>query len=122
MLLTDEVALLARTPAEIRAEAERALAAHVELTARGDMHEAERVKAHLATYRWLLGATDVAPYTGRRVRALTVGDLAVEQSTGRDHAEQNTHAYNDLERLYPEAVFDAIAWARGEFDDPPWAE
>ena len=42
-------------------------------------------------------------------------------ATGRDHAEQNTHADEDPDRLY-EAVFDAIAWARGEFDNPPPAE
>jgi hypothetical protein len=76
----------------------------------------------VATYRWLLGETDIAPYTGRRVSVLTVRDLAFEQSTGRDHAEQNTHPYNHPERLYPEAVFDAICWARGQFDDPPSAD
>lgn len=120
MLLTESVPLLARTPAEIRAEVRRALAVHAELTA--DRHEAERIRTHVVTYRWLLGDTDVAPYTGRRVPVLTDRDLAIEQSPGRDHAEQNTHAYTDPERLYPEAVFDAIAWARGEFDDPPSAE
>ena len=122
VLLTDEVPMLARTPEEIRTEAWRALAVHPELIARGNVHEAERIRAHVATYRWLLGDTDVAPYTGRRVPARTVRDLAIEQSVGRDHAEQNTHAYNHPERLYPEAVFDAIAWARGQFDDPPSAE
>ena len=50
---------------------------------------------------------------------LTTSDLAIEQSTGRDHAEQNTHRYNDPVRLDPEAVFDAICWARGQLDDPP---
>ena len=75
--------------------------------------------AHVAAYRWLLGETDVAPVTGRRVPACTAGDLAIEQAPGRDHAEQNTHAYNDPGRLYPEAVFDAISWARGQFFHPP---
>jgi hypothetical protein len=53
------------------------------------------------------------------VPALTARDLAIEQDAGRDHAERNTHRYNDPERLYPEAVFDAICWARGQFLDPP---
>ena len=118
-MLAPDVPLLARTPVEIRAEARRALAVHREMVAEGDMDEARRIEAHLAAYRWLLGETDVAPVTGRRVPALTVRDLAIEQDSGRDHAEQNTHRYNDPERLYPEAVFDAICWARGQFLDPP---
>ena len=83
------------------------------------MDEARRIEAHVAAYRWLLGDTDVAPVTGRRVPALTARDLAIEQAPGRDHAEQNTHPYNDPERLYPEAVFDAISWARGQLLRPP---
>jgi hypothetical protein len=121
-LLTADVPLLARTPNEIRAEVLRALAVRRELLAEGDVNEARRIDAHVATYRWLLGETDIAPYTGRRVSVLTVRDLAFEQSTGRDHAEQNTHPYNHPERLYPEAVFDAICRARGQFDDPPSAD
>jgi hypothetical protein len=114
--------LLARTSDEIRAEVGHALAARDRLLERvdpRDMPEAERITWHVAAYQWLLGETDVAPYTGRRVAAATIRDLAIEQSLGRDHAEQNTHRYNDPERLPAEAVFDAIAWARGEFDDPP---
>ena len=118
-MLAPHVPLLARTPEEIRAEARRALAVHREMVAEGDMDEARRIEAHLAAYRWLLGDTDVAPVTGRRVPALTARDLAIEQDPGRDHAEQNTHRYNDPERLYPEAVFDAISWARGQHDNPP---
>ena len=118
MLITD-VPLLARTPDEIRAEIRRALEARVEMVAEGDTDEVSRIDAHVAAYRWLLGETDVAPVTGRRVLARTRTDLALEQATGRDHAEQNTHAYNDPVRLYPEAVFDAISWARGQFSDPP---
>jgi hypothetical protein len=110
-VLTTEVPLLARTPEEIRAEVRRALEARLEMVAEGDTDEVSRIDAHVAAYRWLLGNTDIAPYTGRRVLVLTARDLAFEQSTGRDHAEQNTHAYNDPVRLYPEAVFDAIAWA-----------
>ena len=60
-----------------------------------------------------------APATGRRVAALTTQDLAIEQDEGRDHAEQNTLPYNHPDRFYPEAVFDAISWARGQHDDPP---
>jgi hypothetical protein len=118
-VLDPHVPLLARTPEEIRAEARRALAVHREMVAAGDMDEARRIEAHVTAYRWLLGDTDVAPITGRRVPALTARDLSLEQAPGRDHAEQNTHPYNDPERLYPEAVFDAISWARGQFLDPP---
>ena len=118
-MLAPDVPLLARTPEEIRAEAWRALAVHREMLARGDVDEAHRIEAHVAAYRWLLGDNDVAPVSGRRVPALTARDLAIEQDPGRDHAEQNTHPYNDPERLYPEAVFDAISWARGQHDDPP---
>jgi hypothetical protein len=113
------VMLFARTPEEIRAEAWRALEIHREALARGELMLASRIEAHVATYRWLLGDTDVAPVTGRRVPELTARDLAIEQDQGRDYAEQNTLPYNHPDRLYPEAVFDAIAWARGEFDDPP---
>ena len=112
------VPLLARTPEEIRAEAWRALALHPKALAR-DVNEARRIEAHVATYRWLLGDIDVAPYTGRRVPALTARDLAIEQDAGRDLAEQGVLPYNHQERIWPEAVFDAIAWAIGEFDDPP---
>jgi len=118
-VLAPDVPLLARTPVEIRAEARRALAVHREMVAAGDMNEARRIEAHVAPYRWLLGDTEVPPVTGRRVPALTVRDLSLEQAPGRDHAEQNTRPYNDPERLYPEAVFDAISWARGQHDDPP---
>lgn len=124
--------LLARTPAEIRAEHTRATALLQEATARADMLRrqrdplastfagaAARVRVHLITYEWLLGDTDTAPVTGRRLDTLTRRDLAIEQAPGRDHAERNTHRYNDPERLFPEAVFDAIAWAVGEFDNPP---
>lgn len=51
--------------------------------------------------------------------ALTTEDLAIEQDEGRDHAEQNTLPYDHPDRLYPKAVFDAIAWARGQHDQPP---
>ena len=85
---------------------------------------ATRLRSGASTSTWppttgWLGDTDVAPYTGRRVPVLTTSDLAIEQSTGRDHAQQNTHRYDDPVRLDPEAVFDAISWARGQLDDPP---
>jgi hypothetical protein len=118
-VLNPEVRLLARTPEEIRAEAWRALAAHRDMLARGNVDQARRIEAHVTASRWLLGETDIAPITGRRVPALTARDLSLEQAPGRDHAEQNTHPYNDPERLYPEAVFDAISWARGQHDAPP---
>jgi hypothetical protein len=118
-LLTDAAPLLVRTPDEIRAEIQRALEARREAVGEGDPDEVRRIDIHVATYYWLLGDTDVAPYTGRRVSALTTSDLALEQSTGRDHAQQNTHRYDDPVRLVPEAVFDAICWARGQLDDPP---
>jgi hypothetical protein len=124
--------LFARSPAEIRAEHTRAAALLGELTARvatlrtrGDplaptfSGAAARIQVHLITYQWLLGDSDRAPVTGRRLDKLTARDLAIEQAPGRDHAERNTHRYNDPERLFPEAVFDAIAWAVGEFDNPP---
>ena len=47
------------------------------------------------------GTPTSRPYTGRRVPVLTTSDLAIEQSTGRDHAEQNTHRYDDPVRLVP---------------------
>jgi hypothetical protein len=119
VLLTEAVPLLARTPEEIRAEITRALAERRVAVDEGNTDEVRRIDAHVATYHWLLGDTDVAPYSGRRVSVLTARVLAFEQSTGQDHAEQNTHAYNDPERLFPEAVFDAICWARGQLDDPP---
>ena len=118
-LLTDAAPLLVRTPEEIRAEIRRALEARREAAGEGDADEVRRIDIHVATYHWLLGDTEVAPYTGRRVPVLTTSDLAIEQSTGRDHAEQNTHRYDDPVRLVPEAVFDAICWARGQLDDPP---
>jgi len=118
-VLTTDVPLLARTPEEIQAEIRRALEARLEMVAEGDTDEVRRIDGHVAAYRWLLGESDVAPVTGRRVPAWTVEDLAIEQAPGRDHAEQNTHAYNDPGRLYPEAVFDAICWARGQFFKPP---
>jgi hypothetical protein len=108
-----------RTPEEIRAEIQRALEARREAAGEGDAAEVRRIDIHVATYHWLVGDTDVAPYTGRRVPVLTTSDLAIEQSTGRDHAQQNTHRYDDPLRLDPEAVFDAISWARGQLDDPP---
>ena len=58
---------------------------------RGRHGRGRRIEAHVAAYRWLLGDTDVAPVTGRRVPALTARDLAIEQDPGRDHAERNTH-------------------------------
>jgi hypothetical protein len=133
MVKTD---LLARTPEQIRTEARRALAVHREATDRAAHYrlrgeewravmyenQASRIRAHVTAYTWLLGETDVAPVTGRRVPARTTRDLWIEQCPGRDHAEQNTHRVNDPERLFPEAVFDAIAWARGEFDQPPSGE
>jgi hypothetical protein len=118
-VLLTEAPLLARAPEEIRAEITRALAAQRDMVAEGDMDEARQIEAHVAAYHWLLGDTDVAPVTGRRVQACTAGDLAAEQAPGRDHAEQNTHAYNDPQRLYLEAVFDAISWARGQFRQAP---
>ena len=118
-LLTDAVPLLMRTPEEIRAEIQRALEARREAAGEGDAAEVRRIDIHVATYHWLVGDTDVAPYTGRRVPVLTTSDLAIEQSTGRDHAQQNTHRYDDPLRLDPEAVCDAISWARGQLDDPP---
>ena len=118
-LLTDAAPLLVRTPEEIRAEIRRALEARREAAGEGDADEVRRIDIHVATYHWLLGDTEVAPYTGRRVPVLTASDLAFEQSTGCDHAEQNTHRYDDPVRLVPEAVFDAICWARGQLDDPP---
>jgi hypothetical protein len=111
--------LLAHTPEEIRAEARRALTLLCAAIDRRDHAQADRIRAHVTAYAWLLGETDVAPVTGRRVPALTARDLSLEQAPGRDHAEQNTHRYNDPARVFPEAVFDAIAWARGEFDEPP---
>ena len=114
-----EVPLLAHPLEAIRAEAWRALAVHHSAVARGDLARARRIEAHIAAYQWLLGETDTAPVTGRRIPAATRRDLALEQNPGRDHAEQNTHPYNHPARLFPEAVFDAIAWARGEFDYPP---
>jgi hypothetical protein len=113
------MATLARTPEQIRLEIRRAHTAHAEALARGEVDYASRITAHVAAYHWLLGDTDIAPCTGRRVPVITLRDLAIEQAEGRDHAEQNTHRYNDPARMYPEAVFDAICWARGEFDDPP---
>jgi hypothetical protein len=86
---------------------------------RGEVALARRIEAHIAAYRWLLGESDVAPATGRRVAALTTQDLAIEQDEGRDHAEQNTLPDNHPDRFYPEAVFDAISWACGQHDDPP---
>jgi hypothetical protein len=118
-LLTDAAPLIVRTPEEIQAEIRRALEARREAVDEADADEVRRIDVHVATYHWLLGDTDVAPYTGRRVPVLTASDLAFEQSTGRDHAEQNTHRYDDPMRLVPEAVFDAICWARGQLDDPP---
>lgn len=118
MLATD-VSLLARTPDEIRAELDRALAVRRDMVAVGDSDEVRRIDAHVAAYRWLLGEVDIAPVTGRRVPADTRRDLALEQAPGRDHAEQNTHPYADPERTYLEGVFDAICWARGQFRDPP---
>ena len=118
MLATDGQ-LLGRTPDEIRAELERALEVRRAMVAVGDCDEVRRIDAHAAAYRWLLGDTDVAPVTGRRVQAATRRDLALEQAPGRDHAEQNTHPYNDPQRTYLEGVFDAICWARGQFLDPP---
>ena len=85
----------------------------------GTTMQAARIEAHLAAYAWLLGDVDVAPVTRRRVPPVTARDLFLEEAPGRDHAERNTHRYDDPERLFPEAVFDAIAWARGDFDDPP---
>ena len=95
-LLTDAAPLLVRTPEEIRAELQRALEARREAVGKGDADEVRRIDIHVATYHWLLGDTDVAPYTGRRVPVLTTSDLAFEQSTGRDHAEQNTTATTTL--------------------------
>jgi hypothetical protein len=118
-LLTDAAPLLVRTPEEIRAEIRRAVAARREAADEGDAAEVRRIDIHVATYHWLLGDTEIAPFTGRHVPVLTTRDLAFEQSTGRDHAEQNTHRYDDPVRLVPEAVFDAIGWARGQLDDPP---
>ena len=124
--------LLARTPAEIRAEHTRATALLEQVTERAAAlrrqrdplapafaGDAARIRVHLITYEWLLGDSDTAPVTGRRLDPLTGRDLALEQAPGRDHAERNTHRYNDPERLFPEAVFDAIAWVVGEFDNPP---
>jgi hypothetical protein len=56
----------------------------------GDMDELRRIEAHVAAYRWLLGETDIAPVTGRRVPVHSARDLAIEQDPGRDHAERNT--------------------------------
>ena len=89
-LLTDAAPLLVRTPEEIRAEIRRALEARRDAVDEGDADEVRRIDVHVATYYWLLGDTDVAPYTGRRVPVLTTSDLAFEQSMGRDHAEQKT--------------------------------
>ena len=119
VLLTDAAPLLVRTPEEIRAEIRRAVAARREAADEDDAAEVQRINIHVATYQWLLGDTEIAPFTGRRVPVLTTSDLAIEQSTGRDHAQQNTHRYDDPVRLGPEAVFDAISWARGQLDDPP---
>jgi hypothetical protein len=124
--------VLARTQEQIREEharatdylasvIARAAAARAQRDRRAADYAAEaaRVRAHVLTYAWLLGDVDTAPVTGRRLTAFTVRDLAIEQAPGRDHAERNTHRYNDPERVFPEAVFDALAWARGEYDDPP---
>lgn len=125
--------VFARSPAEIRAEYERGTGYVADMTARAaaaraqrDHRRAEdyavraaRVRVHVLTYAWLLGEVDTAPVTGRRLTAFTVRDIAIEQAPGRDHAERNTHRYDDPERVFPEAVYDALAWARGEFDYPP---
>ena len=70
-LLTDAAPLLVRTPQEIRAEIRRALEARREAVDEADADEVRRIDVHVATYHWLLGDTDVAPYTGRRVPVLT---------------------------------------------------
>ena len=69
-LLTDATPLLVRTPEEIRAEIRRALEARREAVAKADADEVRRIDIHVAAYHWLLGDTDVAPYTGRRVPVL----------------------------------------------------
>lgn len=127
---------LTRPPEEIRAEAARAAALVATVAKRAAQHRAGgdlararrcdaqlvRIRAHLQAYDWLLGVTDVAPVTGRRVPAVTTRDLWLETAPGRDHAEQNSHSYDDPVRARPEAVFDAIAWARGEVSVPPSGE
>ena len=117
MLATD-VRLLARTPEEIRAELARALQVRRDMVDAGDRDEVRRIDAHTAAYRWLLGDTDIAPVTGRRVPAGNGGTWRSSRPRARPRRAEHPPVQRPGAPL-PGGVFDAIAWARGQFLDPP---